>query len=821
MAKKLSSFILAFLLLLSIASAAAEESDARLGLLSALGILEGYEDGTYRLDNVLTRAEFTKISVCASEHRKTVSAALATSPFSDVPHTLWSAPYIQLAAKSGYVSGYLDSTFRPDATITYAEATAVFLRLLGYENRDFGTAWPRGHMEIAESIGLCDGLALDYAAPMTRLDTVQLLCNLLDETCKGSQTKYLSLLECSSFENAVIQATSAEDTAIAQSRVLTSAGTFKKGNLDFSNFVGLTGKLYIKDGDTVVAFLPKEQTIRTFSVTGIAGGDLLLDDAIYNLDDNLSVYYKSAVTTYGKLAAEAKTGASFSLFYDEDGSLSYGLLRKNTVTPETLTVRTVPVYTVMGDGVITYQNGRTEKIPLSDGVPLYENDVLSGTLSKARLKMGDILKIVYTESGDVDYVILDTDGVDGPFTVSGDAWHAAFPITDATTVMRDGQKVSLSEIESGDVVYYSSALDMVLTYTDKITGVYQSAAPSKDVPSTVCISGTNYTIESLTAFQKLSSGGDFSFGDTVTLLLGRGGEVADVWSAAAGDMVGVVTAAGTAPYETTLGETYTGYMLSITDASGNVYSYEAAADYASYLNSVVSLSFVDGLAKVKPAASDSLSGTVNSAARTIGSNSLSPSVKIIEVYAPDAYMGGMVAPVFLQRLDGVTLQKRQVLYVGRDRQNRIDALILTDITGDLHRYGIVTKATSSASEMSSFGTYQYIIDGQTGVLQTSGSSFSIGSGAPARFSYSGGKIHAISRLTEMTGRVQAIGDGVIRYADGKSYAIHDAAIYTKDSSFTYIQKKAEDIDLSTYHLRAYYDKAPSEGGKIRIILATK
>ncbi len=823
MFKKISACILSLGLTFSAVPTMAAAEDGRLALLDSLGVFQGYEDGSYRLENNLTRAEFTKVAVCASESRKEVSGALAVSPYADVPHSLWSAPYIQLAAQKGYVNGYLDSTFRPDDNITYAEATAVFLRLLGYQNSDFGASWPKGHMEIAKDLGLTDGIFLDYNAPITRGDTVTLLYNLLDENLKGTSTEYISVLDCTSQENVVIRATNAEDTAVASDKVVTSAGTYKKGDSFSADWVGRTGELFLENGDTVVAFVPKTQTSKTFTVTGTAGSDLVLDNTIYNWDDSLTVYYKSAVTTYSQAHADAKKGCTFTLFYDADGAAEYGLLRKTTPqNADAAAVQTYAVYSVLNDGIITYKNGSMEKVALDDGVTLYEGDTPSGTLNKANLQMGDILQVVYDTDGDVDYVILDTDGVKGPITVQNAAWTSQFPITSSTAIMRDGERVSSSDIETYDILYYSEALNMVLAYTDKITGVYKSASPSKDTPTSVNISGTSYAIESVEAFNKLAAGGAYSYGDTVTILLGRDGAIADVISnTETSAVVGFVTSTGTTLYETALGESYSGYTISVVTADGNAFSFEADRDYDTLLNHVASLTFSDGKASAKLNETGSISGKVDASVYTLGSDTLAPSVKILDTYAPDQYTAGSAASVFLQRLDGVSIASSKILYVARDSQNRISELILSDVTGDLHKYGVVTKASSSSGGMQVSGSYSYIIDGSTGAYQTNGSAFSIGSNAPAQFTYSGGKIHSITRLTEISGSVTDISAGFIRYSDGSRYDISDAAIYMKDSDNVYTQKKVADVSGEEYTLRAYYDRSLSSGGKVRIIIASK
>ncbi|MBE7025373.1 MAG: S-layer homology domain-containing protein [Ruminococcaceae bacterium] len=744
MLKKISAVLLTAIISVASFSAAAAEDDALL-LLDSLGIFEGYEDGTYRLENNLTRAEFTKVAVCASENRKAVSGALAVSPYADVPHTLWSAPYIHLAAQKGYVTGYLDSTFRPDDYITYAEATAVFLRLLGYQNSDFGAAWPRGHMEIAENLGLCDGISLDYNAPITRGDTVTILNNLLDQNIKGQTKQYLTALGFSSIEDTVIIATADEDAAVPRGKVSTSAGTYKKNAAFSADWIGCTGELYLENGDTVVAFVPKAQASKSYAV-----------------------------------------------------------------------------YSVLSDGIIAYKNGAMEKVKLADGLPLYKDNKAAGALSKATLQMGDILRVVYDADGDVDHVILDTGGVEGPFTVLGDAWSSQFPINASTAIMRDGQRVSFDDIEAYDILYYSEALNMVLAYSDKITGVYKSASPSKDTPSSVNVSGTSYAIEGLSAFHKLATGGTFSYGDTVTLLLGREGDVADVLTAGSFNAVaGFVTATGTKLYESNLGEAYSGYTLTLVDAAGSTYEFEADKDYDAFLNRIVTLSFSDGKATAALSEGAGLSGKIDANTLTFGTEPLSPQVKILEVYGPDPYTGGSAGSVFLQRLDGVTVLSSAVLYAARDSQNRISELILSDVTGDLHSYGVVISAQNRSAGMTVAGSYKYIIDGNTGTYQTSGVSYSIGSNAPARFTYAGGKLYSMTRLSEISGTVKSIQSSHLRYTDGSRYDISDADIYLKGSDYSYSQLKVGDVSTDAYTLTAYYDKAAADGGKVRIVIATK
>jgi hypothetical protein len=95
-------------------------------LLSSLGLLSGYADGTFRPDALITRAEFVTMLTALSSLETTSQAA-----FSDVPASHWAQKNIQSAAAKGWVAGYPDGTFRPDQAVTRAEAVVILNAVLG------------------------------------------------------------------------------------------------------------------------------------------------------------------------------------------------------------------------------------------------------------------------------------------------------------------------------------------------------------------------------------------------------------------------------------------------------------------------------------------------------------------------------------------------------------------------------------------------------------------------------------------------------------------------------------------------------------------
>ena len=96
--------------------------------LASMGILKGYEDGTFRPNASITRAEFAAI---ATRFFEETGATYEPGTFTDVTGDEWFAGAIMDAVNLGLIGGYEDGTVRPNNNITRAEACAIVNRTLG------------------------------------------------------------------------------------------------------------------------------------------------------------------------------------------------------------------------------------------------------------------------------------------------------------------------------------------------------------------------------------------------------------------------------------------------------------------------------------------------------------------------------------------------------------------------------------------------------------------------------------------------------------------------------------------------------------------
>ncbi len=138
-------------------------------------VIKGYEDGTFRPQSEINRAEFLKIVIEAQG--TSINEDVFNSCFSDVQKQ-WFAKYVCYAKELGYIKGYSDNTFKAGQTINKVEAIKILLEVFGEPLRsDTSTTyydvlpneWYASYVNTASHLGLIDmGNFLFPGSDMTR-----------------------------------------------------------------------------------------------------------------------------------------------------------------------------------------------------------------------------------------------------------------------------------------------------------------------------------------------------------------------------------------------------------------------------------------------------------------------------------------------------------------------------------------------------------------------------------------------------------------------------------------------------------------------------
>lgn len=146
--------------------------------LSGFGIINGYDDGTFKPDNNITRAEFAKIVIA------TIGAdsnPMSTETFYDVENEHWAKSYIYIAKSMNIINGTTDTSFSPNDNVTYEQAIKMIIAALGYwEEAENNGGYPYGYISVADRLGITNGVVYENQSYATRGNIAVLVCNALN-----------------------------------------------------------------------------------------------------------------------------------------------------------------------------------------------------------------------------------------------------------------------------------------------------------------------------------------------------------------------------------------------------------------------------------------------------------------------------------------------------------------------------------------------------------------------------------------------------------------------------------------------------------------
>lgn len=199
--KKVLALVLAVAMMMSVVvTASATYSDVAddyayaeaIDVLSNIGVLDGFEDGTFKTEGTLTRAQAAKI--VAIVHNAVVSGkgiqsnikdlySNAQNPFVDC-NSSWALPYINYCRITGLADGMTATTYEPNRELTGVQFLKLMLTTLGFDTAKegyTGTGWDVNVLRRANEVGLTDGLADGWKAiaAVTRGEAAQILLNAL------------------------------------------------------------------------------------------------------------------------------------------------------------------------------------------------------------------------------------------------------------------------------------------------------------------------------------------------------------------------------------------------------------------------------------------------------------------------------------------------------------------------------------------------------------------------------------------------------------------------------------------------------------------
>lgn len=444
-------------------------------VLSDFGVFNGFEDGSFQPEVNVTRAQMAKVICEMLGYNK---IAVGATDFTDVPSNHWASGYINTIQGLGIINGYGDGTYGPEDVVSYEQAIKMIVCALGYEPMAASKGgWSAGYMSVAASIGLLDGANGATRGDIAVLVYNALNTPVMEQTSFGSESRYEVLdgtgnrgYKTLLTEKDIYKATGLVGEVVTDEVVFTITQTsddkkfevnevksFVIGDSNIRDYTYQEVEVYVLDDNrdyTILAVKPA-QTTETFTLISDDISDIKVasDGEKYHVVE----YYvgsktkkiqvaKDALIEYNKNADSGKTIADFIdvedielVFVDNNGDGKYDVVVATEYTSERLEmVDSYREKIILGGKTVIFdfedenktyifvdEKGNT--IDLSD---FKEDDVIAYIADARDIRDADYLKIVKLSSATVYGEVEEVNKIDSSIVINGYEYKVASNIWD-------------------------------------------------------------------------------------------------------------------------------------------------------------------------------------------------------------------------------------------------------------------------------------------------------------------------------------------------------------------------------------------------------
>ena len=321
--KKVLALVLAFACAFTMFASAAftDQADIKatdaVDMLVALGVVDGFEDGSFQPNGTVTRAQMAKMIYVLRTGKSDASAYNNDkTSFTDI-NSHWAAGYIKYCQSLGIIAGKSNTKFDPNGKVTAQEAAKMLLVTLGYNAEKaglVGSNWASKTNALADENGLLKDVNTSFTAACPRQYAAQLIyntvfaptvvwrddayqhTNVLDKDNQTVGEKYMNLVK----ETAGVLYACSEVEGKDYYTISTSAGqkTYNKVPTDVSELLGQNVKVLVKHDnngnyDKAYGVYADEDSkiLATGFVSGLEtdGDKIKLDGTSYKFDNGYSL----------------------------------------------------------------------------------------------------------------------------------------------------------------------------------------------------------------------------------------------------------------------------------------------------------------------------------------------------------------------------------------------------------------------------------------------------------------------------------------------------------------------------------------------------
>ncbi|MEE1224318.1 MAG: S-layer homology domain-containing protein [Clostridia bacterium] len=396
------------------------DCEEQINLLTALNIFSGYDDGLFHPEDTLTRAELVTI-ITRMMNVGNIDINSYTY-YKDVDASYWALSAINVATAQGIINGYEDGTFRPDGNVTVAEMVKAILCALGYGGiAETSGGYPTGYMSLAAKNKLTVGVSGGINDAATRADAAKIIyaaltVKLAETTGEekyeiGDRTVLDSILGVHKREGTVTAtklASTVPSDELDDDEIVIDSVKYKINDEFLQELVGYKLTFYVRersDGDTEIVYY--EIDTPESAAVWVAAEDVLSGDSGFSLTN--FVYYENDKRKTLRLGADyvsyngESVPASLDLFDIKDGNI---LLIDSDSDGAYETVFINSGITIVADRINKKDKIISDKIISNRKIDLMpEENAREVSITKdgrsiefSEIKTGDV--ITYTESHD-------------------------------------------------------------------------------------------------------------------------------------------------------------------------------------------------------------------------------------------------------------------------------------------------------------------------------------------------------------------------------------------------------------------------------------
>ncbi len=473
--------------------------------LSKLNVINGYQDGTFKPEGNITRAEFTKIVTYTLG-----LGDLKTPPteFSDV-NDHWAKFNIKTAYDQGIINGMGDGTFAPDANVTYEQALKMVVCMLGYKTHaELAGGYPEGYRAQAATLKLTEDVSgLAYDAPATRGAIAQVMYNALEvgmmetnavgnivEADKTLLNDYLNVVKFEGIVVGVEDYVTADNTMDLNLGEMSILGKRNEGEIviDYSD--------YTKSVTDISKYLGKLITVyyQELKTTGERKLMFIDDESNQNTEyqinfDQLDSFKKEYLYYYETSEAKKTSSLKFSL---DDITVRYNgkmvaanddiVLKKTTVDENGLLSTNYSDEMNLEEALTEWLDPESEFFIYGD-ITLTDREA-DGTINDIQINDYNTI-VAYKTPTTTDYKISDK-------IITGNGLVLDPYSTNYTyTIVKNGSQIPVTSVSAGDIVLYGESLDEEL-YTcvvkqSTVTGTITAIDRDEDI---ITIDNVDYNI---------------------------------------------------------------------------------------------------------------------------------------------------------------------------------------------------------------------------------------------------------------------------------------------------------------------------------------